>query len=341
MAGNGKSLREALTETLTVEPALSRAELEIHASGRDGDAEHLRERMKELLDDAPVRSRNDGYLGQDLDAGVLKTLRAAFEESLGENATLAESEMQTLADLGLEKLGEFRTAIQGHLASDAELADRDLAIYVKAGGGRKTAFQRALEENLKDLAEHPPEEKTLPEAWVTADLGPPESVEEAARGAEQIEAGNGFADEPAIESTSETPWKRALTIGSGREISTESVTPSDTAPSGELPGAGVPRMEPIPLLTAALEAVGFAEDEFGFVLRYGRYAQPGRSSEFLVGGVGLSDLSERLTGWLEAQGANDCEVQVLDDGSGELMIYLLGHDQPIPSPGTGPLAEQG
>jgi hypothetical protein len=48
--------------------------------------------------------------------------------------------------------------------------------------------------------------------------------------------------------------------------------------------------------------------------------------------VGLSDLSDRLAGWLGAQGATDCEVQVLDDGSGELKIYLLGNDRPIASP---------
>jgi hypothetical protein len=43
----------------------------------------------------------------------------------------------------------------------------------------------------------------------------------------------------------------------------------------------------------------------------------------LVGGLGLADLSKRLTGWLDAQGPLEGQVQVIDEGSGELTIYLL------------------
>lgn len=331
MAGNGRSLRQAVAETLMVEPALSRAEVDLHSSDMDRHNGGLRERIEELLEDAPPRPAYDGFLGQDLNPGLINSLRVALGESLNSNSTLAQSEMTVLQDLGLEKLGEFRTAIRGHLSSEAELSDRDLAIYVKAGDGRKTAFQRALEENLKELGERPPFERKVA---ATPDRSPV-----AARGepAEFVEPANEVDAHPEEPRDGE-PGTRTVTLQpvrtGHREERTTSVSPGTDSP-------GVPRMEPIPLLTTALAAVGVAEDEFGFVLRYGRYAQPGRSSEFLVGGVGLSDLSDRLTGWLEAQGADDCEVQVLDDGSGELMIYLLGHDDPIPSPGTGPLAGQG
>jgi hypothetical protein len=83
------------------------------------------------------------------------------------------------------------------------------------------------------------------------------------------------------------------------------------------------KLNPIPMLTAALEAIGLGGEGFGFVLRYGRYAPEGRKSQFLVGGLGLADLSKRLTGWLGAQGPLDGQVQVIDEGSGELTIYLL------------------
>jgi len=82
----------------------------------------------------------------------------------------------------------------------------------------------------------------------------------------------------------------------------------------------------VPTLTAALEAIGPQADDFGFLVRYGRYAPEGRRSEFLVGGLGLSELSKRLTSWLESHGSLDDQVQVIDEGSGELTIYLVGKE---------------
>ncbi len=318
-----------------VEPALAQAEVDLHSSAADGENEALRMRMQELLLDAPNSPAMDSFAAPGLEPGIVESLRSALEESLGSSATLADAELQALQDFGLEKLGEFRSAIRGHLSGEAELADRDLAIYVKAGEGRKSAFQRALEENLRDLGERPPFERTAPEEGKGDALSLPVSPEptqdadvfsqhELAESSESLDnvSAQPETDEPEVKSVRLSTAPMASTDREAR-----------AGASSEADVTRVPRMEPIPLLTAALEAVGFAEDEFGFVLRYGRYAQPGRSSEFLVGGVGLSDLSDRLAGWLGAQGATDCEVQVLDDGSGELMIYLLGHDQPLASPG--------
>jgi len=39
--------------------------------------------------------------------------------------------------------------------------------------------------------------------------------------------------------------------------------------------------------------------------------------------LGLADLSNRLTSWLRAQGPMEAQIQVVDEGSGELTIYLL------------------
>lgn len=334
MAGNGKRLRDAVAESLMVEPALAQAEVDLHSCASDGEQAQLRARMQELLLDAPMSPAMDGLAAPVLQPDVVESLRSAFEESLGSNGTLADAELHALQELGLEKLGEFRTAIRGHLSGDAELADRDLAIYVKGGEGRRSAFQRALEENLKDLGERPPFERTTSTeekvgAPSTSEAPRPTAEAPAPAGLERRETRKSPEDVPGLPG-SDQPRFKSLRLGSAAHDLTEQPPPAVAAPEQGIDR--VPRMEPIPLLTAALEAVGFAEDDFGFVLRYGRYAQAGRDSEFLVGGVGLSDLSERLAGWLEAQGATDCEVQVLDDGSGELMIYLLGRDRPIAAP---------
>ena len=82
MPSNGKSLREVVAETLMVEPALTRAEVALHSSKKDGCDGNLRERIEELLHDAPTRPAFDGFVGQGVEPGVLKTLRLAFEESL-------------------------------------------------------------------------------------------------------------------------------------------------------------------------------------------------------------------------------------------------------------------
>jgi len=338
MAGNGHRLRDAVAESLMVEPALAQAEVDLHSSEANGANAKLRSRMEELLLDAPTRPAFDGFMVPTLEPAFMKALRAGLEEALDSNATLAEAETNAIRDFGLEKLGEFRTAIRGHLSGEAELDERDLAIYVKAGEGRKTAFQRALEENLKDLGERPPFEGA-----VTGKGNGDAPALPAPASEHSLDASPAGQDEPGVlvgqqKDVVGQPGPNAAQMKSVtlHSVQPDLVASEQTTASARAAGAAparVPRMEPIPLLTAALEAVGVAGDEFGFVLRYGRYAQPGRSSEFLVGGLGLSDLSDRLTGWLEAQGASDCEVQVLDDGSGELMIYLLGHDRPIASPG--------
>jgi len=329
MAGNGHRLRDAVAESLMVEPALAQAEVELHSSEANGANSKLRSRMQDLLLDAPTRPAFDGFMVPSLEPAFMQALRAGLEEALDSNATLAEAETNAIRDFGLEKLGEFRTAIRGHLSGDAELADRDLAIYVKAGEGRKTAFQRALEENLKDLGERPPFEGAV----TGKGNGDAPALPAPAPEHSEVASPVGQQEDVVSQPGPNVAQVKSVTLHS---VQPDIVAPEQTPASARAVGAAparVPRMEPIPLLTAALEAVGVAGDEFGFVLRYGRYAQPGRSSEFLVGGLGLSDLSDRLTGWLEAQGASDCEVQVLDDGSGELMIYLLGHDRPIASPG--------
>ncbi len=82
-------------------------------------------------------------------------------------------------------------------------------------------------------------------------------------------------------------------------------------------------LTPLQLITAALEFVGLDEEEYGFLLRHGRYAPLGRKTEIKVGGMGLADFSNRITDWFNAFGAAKSPVQVVDEGTGELTVYLL------------------
>ena len=82
-------------------------------------------------------------------------------------------------------------------------------------------------------------------------------------------------------------------------------------------------LTPLPLITAALEVVGLEEEEYGFLLRHGSYAPLGRKTEIKVGGMGLADFSTRMTDWFNTVGAAKSTVQVVDEGTGELTVYLL------------------
>ena len=83
------------------------------------------------------------------------------------------------------------------------------------------------------------------------------------------------------------------------------------------------RLTPLPLVTAALEAVGLDEEQFGFLLRYGTFAPEGKKSEIKIAGLGLAEFSERAAEWFVALGASKFPIQVVDDGSPELTVYLL------------------
>lgn len=83
----------------------------------------------------------------------------------------------------------------------------------------------------------------------------------------------------------------------------------------------------IATLTAALEDLGAnKQDGFGFVLRFGSAAEDEeRESEFEVTGTGLVELSKHLVKWFgEAKDIEEIPVQVVDEGSGQLKIFVLG-----------------
>jgi len=93
----------------------------------------------------------------------------------------------------------------------------------------------------------------------------------------------------------------------------------DKTPLGVIAQSGY---SPLALTTAALEAIGLDDESFGFLLRYGRYAPAGAKYKISVGGLSLSKLSRRATDWFSLVGNPDFSIQVVDDGGGELTIYI-------------------
>jgi PAS domain S-box-containing protein len=79
---------------------------------------------------------------------------------------------------------------------------------------------------------------------------------------------------------------------------------------------------PVALTTAALEAIGLDEESFGFLVRYGRYAPPGSKYKINVGGMPLSEFSNRTRDWFNLVGNPEFSIQVVDEGTGEFTIYL-------------------
>jgi len=334
VSGNGQKLRDSLIYSLRTQPQLVEAEEAIHSS-REGET-RLRGSLAELLDEKPVLLEADGLAYQTYEREVIDRLRMAMVQVLRGGSSLADADGELLESLGLEKMGQFRSSLKADLDGLAEIPEEDLAIYVPSGEGIADSFRRGLAEQLREASKRPetvkhPSQEGEPTGSTRpgdAGLAKPDvlpSMEESLpvwgplAGKRPENRGRSKTYQMAeIEPTAQAAPKVATVSG---------VAPTAGGPAARITGQ-VQTLNPVPMLTAALESVGVEGDGFGFLLRYGRYAPEGRRSEFVVGGMGLAELSERLTSWLEAQGPTECQVQVIDEGSGELTIYLLGQDLP-------------
>ena len=328
MSCDGLRLRESLLQSLRAKPLLIEAEAGLHAPGLGDRQKKLLSRMVQTLESEALLAEADrlGYPAGESE--VIRKFRAAMAESLKGGESLAEAERGLLESLGFERLGSLRTKMQAHLSGPTQVPEQDVEIYVPAGKGTSQAFKRALEQQMRSLTGKP--DVILPEA---------EGQEPSARPSREM----GEA-QPALPREEEAlpRWIPPAAQGSrpkgqpgtvhrtevlpGRQVSGPQT--AQVATLGAKPGTkpeapqGLNWLNPVPLLATALEEIGVEEESFGFLLRYGKYAPTGRSSEFIVAGLGLGDLSKRLTTWLEAQGPTDYQVQVVDNGSGELTIYL-------------------
>jgi hypothetical protein len=276
-----------------------------------------------MLDDEPCTAEIDGLTFLSFEQTVLERCREIMMKALMSGANLADAEREVLTSLGFEKVGEFRSQLESHLGGPAEIPEEDLAIYVPAGEGRGQAFREALEEQLKRISVRPETPLPIVEEELIEPLADEEPIEfdidEEVPVDEGLVPWDPFAEGDIQEEPGEIVHEAKLVVTTPDEV--EDL--EKVVPEGDEPIKGI---NPVPMLTAALEAIGVEGEDFGFLLRYGRYAPEGRKSEFIVGGLGLADLSDRLASWLKKQAPMDAQVQVVDEGSGELTIYLLAQE---------------
>ena len=362
MATETQHLRDSLIRSLQREPLLVEAEMSLHSSIEPDLASEFRQLVAMSLRTAPpmAQAHREGFGG--LEGDLIEQFRSAMQTAVRSGDNLAISEKELLSTLDLEKLGEFRSQLDTHLESDPEIAQEDLAIYVPSGLGITEEFRRSLalrpaEEVKPEEVDKPeiPAESDTPEHHTVQPYAPGAYVARAPDGELELEesAGGTYAPGAYVDRVPQEEWEEiepaivelelepasakidavsgdlepgrvdaavaATSLRAGMDASqTEEI---DSKPAVSAPAAQ--GLTAVPTLTAALEAIGPSIDDYGFIVRYGRYAPEGRRSEFLVGGLGFSELSRRLTSWLETRGSLDDQVQVLDEGSGELTIYLL------------------
>jgi hypothetical protein len=331
MTGDGQQLKEALIQSLREKPLLVGTERELLSLYDTAQLDELRGSLANMLSSGSTLVEADELSFQGTESDFAKGFRSGMELALNGGSRLTDADRDVLSSFGFEKLSEFRSTLYADLGGPAEIPKQDLAIYVPTDDERVHAFKEALEKQLR----------TLPEEWdaqaqgIDEALAIPESFSEIE---EQLNVHLPLAEEelllweappvkpsealeqpPIIEPPVETPAPETIPLPTTLPIAPDRV-PGETAATTVIDLQG---LNPVPRMAAALEAAGYEEQDFGFILRYGRYAPDGRKSDFLVGGLGLAELSDRLTSWLARQGPMEEQVQVVDDGSGEVTIYLL------------------
>jgi hypothetical protein len=318
MRVNDHSLRDSIVQSLKAEPLLVEVEEVLHSFDVTTASQDLRQGLLLSLETAPLQAEVDDVPYKDIERENVQKLRTALEAALKTGASVTDAEREVLKSIGFEKLGEFRSRVQTHLGGPAEIPDEDLAIYVPAGEGRRESFKEAIEEQIRELEIEPemPIEEEEP------------SLREQVTALLQHEIAELPPEEEAL-----APWEPFVPQEPKEEEVLAQASVEVTVPVEETIGISAAEagevltgLNPVPMLTAALEATGVDGADFGFLLRYGRYAPEGRKSEFLIGGMGMAELSDRLAAWLKANGPMDAQVQVVDEGSGELMIYLLSKE---------------
>lgn len=237
-------------------------------------------------------------LAEELEIEKTARLTLAEQVEIEKAARLAlaeESESEEAARLALAEELEIEKAARLTLAEQVELekaARLTLTEEMESEEAAREEIEAAIREKRR-LQKHIPLE--LPEAQEVPDI--PIAAAPEAEPTAHVEE-----DQPIISSPSE---------------------PIDYSDWDLVAALDPSRLTPLPLVAAALEAVGLDEDQFGFLLRYGTLAPVGRNSEIKVAGLGMAEFSKRAAEWFNALGASKFPIQVIDDGSGELTVYLL------------------
>ena len=239
-------------------------------------------------------------------------------ELLYAEPTISEAERAALHPLGPDAWAEASQLVESHFEIEPAIPDRDLAVYSPRETDTEDRAQQKLIDQVDQIA------RLVREAG-DHELELPYAVEET-------------IEEPLVESELALDaelWPAPISAPAASELA--EITPPahevgdlDAQRTGveavewDLAAAMDPsRLTPLPLVAAALEAVGLDEEQFGFLLRYGTLAPSGRKSEIKIAGLGMAEFSNRAAEWFTALGASKFPIQVIDDGSGELTVYLL------------------
>ncbi len=238
-----------------------------------------------------------------------KRLRASLAQSLGTEPLLVEVErvIHGTFDIGVQ--GGYRATLARLLSAGPMLAEAERSALQAPGPARLAEVRNAVQAHLKGPAAIPEQDLAIYIPWLEKDeqglpTTPPERREDV-EGLSRVE--QAFSD--IAQPRPEVPPPHAPR------------TLADALPS--IAPLDFQQLTPLLQLTAALEAVGLDAEQFGFLLRYGTYAPAGRNSQIAVGGLGLAEFSRRAADWFNALGASKFPIQVIDEGSGELIVYLL------------------
>ncbi len=243
---------------------------------------------------------------------ALPALGEADRALLGPSRRRKAREREPDRPRALRRKAGFQSLLLGQLDAGPVLAEveRELLSLPKEKGALSalgTALAR-LRVRLTSDGRRARRREAEPEALVVEEAAP-EIAEAVAPVKEGLQA-------PVIEEEPEVDYPAVVVEPEEVEI----VTPAATI----LREMARPYRE-ITTLTAALEDLGaIKQDGFGFVLRFGSAAEDEeRESEFEVTGTGLVELSKHLVKWFgEAKDIEEIPLQVIDEGSGELRIFI-------------------
>ena len=225
--------------------------------------------------------------------------------------TISEAERAALHPLGPDAWAEASQLVESHFEIEPAIPDRDLAVYSPREVDPEDMVQQALIDQVDEIARLALAAGAVEVEAVAEDLLPepePDLAQDLTDAAAEAQA----MDESVSTTVSEEVAEVIPLQGDIEPVEWDLAAAMDPS-----------RLTPLPLVAAALEAVGLDEDQFGFLLRYGTLAPSGRTSEIKIAGLGMAEFSDRAAQWFEALGASKFPIQVIDDGSGELTVYLL------------------
>ena len=304
--------------------------------------ERLRHSVLGSFRTQPQIAKQEHILHGPLDRREGDKIRLAVTAALKAGLTIGDAERSALQPLGPDQWNEASQQVESHLDTPLAIPDRDLEVYVSQNVAPQPPVPELLEDQVAEvarLAQETLEQNADPEQAMREEIEA--AIQEKQSLQSRIPEGAGESDllvEADIEAEPESVIEHDLGLAAAIAIAAQKAVTDSGEPSAEVvlsPADAEPvqwdlaaamdpsRLTPLPLVAAALEAVGLDEEHFGFLLRYGTLAPEGRASEIKITGLGMAEFSNRAAEWFKALGASKFPIQVIDDGSGALTVYLL------------------